>query len=111
MAHGRPRDLRKQQQWQRRIQQWQASGLSVRAFCARHGLAEPGFYAWRRKLRQRHERVTDFVPVQVLAHPQPSTEDSLEVVLAGGRRLRIRPGFDAVTLRQLLTVLEELPLC
>jgi hypothetical protein len=40
MAQGRPRDARKQQQWQRWIQQWQASGLSVRAFCARYGLAE-----------------------------------------------------------------------
>ena len=53
MAQGRPRDPRKQQQWQRWIQPWQASGLSVRAFCARHRLAEPRFYAWRRQLRQR----------------------------------------------------------
>jgi hypothetical protein len=111
MAHGRPRDLRKQQQWQRRIQQWQASGLSVRAFCARHGLAEPGFYAWRRKLHRRQQRVADFVPVHILAHAEPNAEDGLEVVLAGGRRLRVRPGFDSATLRQLVAVLEEMPPC
>jgi len=85
-------DLRKQQQWQRRIQQWQASRLSVRAFCARHCLADPGFYAWRRKLRQRQ---------RLLAHLEPAAEDDLEVV----------PGFDAATLVQLLAVLEETPPC
>src|SRR5689334_23065178 len=98
MAQGRPRDLRKQQQWQRLIQQWQSSALSVRAFCARHRLAEPSFYAWRRKLRQRQRPVAAFVPVRVLAQPEPTSERVLEVVLAGGRRLRVPAGFDAATL-------------
>jgi hypothetical protein len=111
MAQGRPRDPRKQQQWQRWIQQWQASGLSVRAFCARHRLAEPRFYSWRRQLRQRQRLVADFLPVHVLAQAEPAAEDRLEVVLAGGRRLRVPPDFDAATLRQLLVVLEETPPC
>ena len=111
MAQGRPRDPRKQQQWQQWIEQWQASGLSVRAFCARHRLAEPRFYAWRRQLRRRQRHVTDFVPVRVLATPQPAAEHVLELVLADGRRLRVPPGFDAVTLRHLLAVLEETSPC
>jgi hypothetical protein len=111
MSQGRPRDPRKEQQWQQWIQQWQASGLSVRAFCARHRLAEPRFYAWRRLLRQRQRHSTGFVPVRVLATPEPAAEHVLEIVLAGGRRLRVGPGFDAATLRHLLTVLEEAPLC
>jgi hypothetical protein len=32
-------------------------------------------------------------------------------VLAGGRRLRVTPGFDPATVRQLLAVLEEAPPC
>ena len=48
MAHGRVRDEQKEQQWRRWIAQWRTSGLSVRDFCARHGLATPSFYAWRR---------------------------------------------------------------
>jgi len=39
MAHGRARDERKERQWRRWIGEWRASGLSVRAFCDRHGLA------------------------------------------------------------------------
>ena len=46
MAHGRARDERKARQWQRWIDQWRSSGLSVRAFCARHGLTTASFYNW-----------------------------------------------------------------
>jgi hypothetical protein len=51
------------------------------------------------------------VPVQVLAEPQPERAGVLEIVLAGGRRLRVPAGFDPVTLRQLLAVLEEAGAC
>jgi transposase-like protein len=32
------------------LQEYRQSGLSVRAFCERRGLAEPSFYAWRKRL-------------------------------------------------------------
>ena len=60
MAPGRTRNERKEQQWQRWIAQWRASGLSVRAFCDRYGLATPSFYAWRRDLQQRDRREGGF---------------------------------------------------
>jgi hypothetical protein len=110
MSHGRPRDSRKEQQWRRWIVQWQQSGLSVRVFCARHDLAEPSFYAWRREIQQRDAAAGTFVPVQVVAD-QPSRASTFEVVLAGNRTLRVPPGFDAATLRQLLAVLEEVQPC
>jgi hypothetical protein len=31
----------------------------------------------------------------------------VEIVLQGGRTVRVRPGFDAATLQQVLAVLEE----
>jgi len=107
MAHGRPRDPRNEQRWRRRIQEWQASGLTVQAFCARHALAPPTFYAWRRQLQQRDAAARTFVPVRVVPDEEPAHATPLEVVLAGGRRLRVTPGFDPATLRQLLAVLEE----
>ncbi len=110
MAQGKSRDPRKEQQWRRWIQQWQHSGLSVRAFCARHDLAEPSFYAWRRQLQQR-QAPARFVPVRVVPDEEPAAAGSVEVVVAGGRRVRVAPGFDPATLRQLLAVLEEVPPC
>ena len=107
MSPGRPRDQHKERQWQRWIDQWRASGLSVRAFCARHRLPPPTVYAWRRRLQQRAAAPTPFLPVQVVAAPALPPASPLEVVLADGAVLRVTPGFDPATLRQLLAVLRE----
>ena len=52
MGRGR-RDLGLEPQWRERMEQWRASGLSVREFCLRRGLAVPRFYYWKRELRSR----------------------------------------------------------
>jgi transposase-like protein len=109
MAPGRARDERKEHEWRRWIARWQDSGLSVHAFCARHGLSAGNFYAWRRTLQRRATPQTPFVPVQLVADAAPAR--ALEVVLADGRAVRVAPGFDAATLRQLLAVLREDPPC
>jgi hypothetical protein len=106
MAPGRARDERKEQQWRRWINQWRVSGLSVRGFCAQHGLASANFYHWRRVLERRAADQPAFVPVQVVADAVPAQASALEVVLADGRAVRVAPGFDAATLRRLLAVLE-----
>jgi transposase-like protein len=36
--------------WSEAVRLWAASGLSVREFCVREGLAEHSFYSWRRRL-------------------------------------------------------------
>jgi hypothetical protein len=77
----------------------------VRAFCERRGLATHRFYYWRRVLERRAAEKPAFVPVQVVADPFPVQTSALELVL-NGRIVRVAPGFDAATLRQLLTVLE-----
>jgi hypothetical protein len=100
------RDEQKEQQWRRWIAQWRVSGLSVRAFCARHGLATARFYNWRRVLQRRAAEQPAFVPVQVVADVVPAQTSALEVVLTDGRAVRVDPGFDATTLRRLLAVLE-----
>jgi hypothetical protein len=48
--------------------------------------------------------------VAVVPEPEPPVADSrsaLELLLAGGRVLRVPAGFDAATLRRLLALLEE----
>jgi transposase len=112
MAHGKPRDPRKEQHWRHLIQLWQHSGLTIRAFCAHHHLSQPSFYAWRRQRQQRDTVAPPrFLPVQVVPEPPPQPITSIEVVLADGRCLRVTPGFDPATLRQLLAVLEGRPSC
>jgi hypothetical protein len=110
MAPGRAREEEKERQWRRRIDQWRVSGQSVRAFCARHGLATASFYNWRRVLQRRAAAEQPaFVPVQVVADAVPAQASALEVILTDGRTVRVAPGFDAATLRRLLGVLEGRP--
>jgi transposase-like protein len=110
MAHGKPRDPHKEQHWRHLIQLWKNSGLTVRVFCARHHVTQPSFYAWRRELQQR-DAATTFVPVRVVTDDQLASSTPIEILLAGGRCVRITPGFDSATLRQLLAVLQEVPPC
>jgi transposase len=112
MSTSKQRHTSKERFWRTMVRQWRSSGLSVRAFCAEHGLAEPSFYAWRRTLSERDAGTVHFAPVQVVADPQPrpaadECTASLELVLGGGRRLRIGAGFDGPTLQRLLALLEE----
>jgi hypothetical protein len=83
--------------------------ISVRAFCARHGLATASFYNWRRVLQRRAAEEPAFVPVRVVADAVPTQASALEVVLTDGRTVRVAPGFHAATLRRLLAVLEGGP--
>lgn len=109
MTTGRPRDLGKERQWRRWIEQQQSGGLSVRAFCSRRGLAEHNFYLWRKLLAERDceaqsTSATDlFVPVEVVG---VIADRRIEIVLAGGQRINVPSGFDVPTLAQVVAVLE-----
>jgi transposase len=112
MSTTNQRRASKERFWRTMVRQWRSSGLSVRAFCAEHDLAEPSFYAWRRTLAERDASAVPFVPVRVAPEPRLQTTadastGTLELVLGAGRRLRIGPGFDAPTLTRLLALLEE----
>jgi hypothetical protein len=109
MVHGRARDERKERLWRRWIGEWQTSGLSARAFCQRRRLTVASFYAWRRVLQRRDAEKAAFVPVQVVADAVADRASAVEVVLTDGRTVRVAPGFDTATLRQVLAVLEGRP--
>ena len=103
------RDIGREPYWRMALARWRRSGLSVRAFCQAEGLGEPNFYWWRRKLEQADRQKPAFVPVQVVADPDPVAPPAaggIEVVLANGRCLRVAPGFDPYTLVKLVALLE-----
>lgn len=122
---GARRDRSKELFWRRLLRLWRRSGRTVRDFCAEHELSEPSFFAWRRMIaerdqqRRRRSRLNadgdgdlrpssdshaGFVPVRVVP---TAASMAFEVVLNGGRVVRVPAGFEAASLRQLLVVLEE----
>ena len=59
--------------WRWVLVEFEQSGLSVRAFCQREGIAAPSFYAWRKRIFHREqgssEAQPNLVPVRVVSAP------------------------------------------
>lgn len=96
--------------WRAIVRRQAGSGLSVAGFCRRSRLSQASFYAWRRKLRDAAictgvRDAGSFAEVR-LAPDAVLSADALELVLAGGRRIVVRPGFDRTALLALVDALE-----
>jgi transposase-like protein len=111
----------REQEWRDTLARWRRSGQTVREFCQRERLSVSLFYYWKKEVARRDlglppmacngkpkpartRRAAKFVPLNVLR--VDLDEATLEVVLAGGRRLKIGGDFNAAVLKKLLGVLE-----
>lgn len=129
----RGRDLAKEALWRERMASQVAGGLSVRAYCRAEGVGEARFHWWRRELRLRDVESAEppeasrgngassdargrsaFVEVTPLEAGSDgvSVDDfavalPVEVVLVGGRVLRVRDGFTPETVSRLVSLLES----
>ena len=86
----------------------EASGLSQREFCDQRGVplkTLTRYVARYRRERAGENQMPRWVAVEVAAKPGDPAE--LSIVLAGGRRIEVRPGFHAETLRRLVAELER----
>lgn len=90
----------------RLVAQWRRSEESQASFARRHRIPGWTFWYWCRKLSdepgtEREATPTaTFVPVQVAAE-----SPVLEIVLAGGEQLHVRPGATAELVRAAVTAL------
>jgi transposase len=109
------RDLNREKVWRRRFREQQASGQSVREYCVERNLTESNFYYWRKTIAERDRQKTAkskpaFVPVAVVQSPASPDSSPIDIHLANGRRLRVRPGCDREFLLAILAALEK-PSC
>jgi len=100
--------------WQRAIDRWQSSGLSVHRFCEQEGLSTASFYGWRRRFgneavaeKLQEREVPAFVEVSLPV----SRGSALELVLSSGNVLRIYPDINREVLDRVLLSLREAHLC
>lgn len=126
MAHGQ-RDPVRERLWRKRIADWQAGGLSVRAFCRQHDLTETAFQYWRQELRRRDAAapaavtppprpvfvpvtvVPDPEPVATVASPDPQSPAAVEVRCPSGHVVVVPLGEAAATLRHVFAALAAGP--
>ena len=95
------------------------SGLSKREFSELHAFTRHKLEYWEKRLTHRSESATvEFVPVRITNQvergaPRPQSHNGshddgvMEVVLPGGLLIRPRPGFNAESVSELLSVLES----
>ena len=118
MPRGHILDLR----WNALLNEFRRSGLTHAEFCQRRGIS---IHSFRKRLYQvptpkptpanhlaSDVATSHFLPVTILPDPIPAIAASrapLELLLDKGRRIAVAPGFDPLTLRQLIAVVEERP--
>ena len=103
--------------WARRIARWQRSGLTAERFAAREGVNPRTLTFWKWKLGRDGGNATPppardggdtgrVAFVELLGATVAAAAPPFEVVLGGGYRVSVAPGFDGAALRTLLDVLE-----
>ncbi len=108
------RDPERERFWRAAMAAQQASGLTVRAYCQLHRLAETAFHHWRVELRRRDAKpavrpvpsAAAFVPVAVVPAATPAAVARAEVRCPSGHVVTLPA--DAATLRTLFAALRPL---
>jgi hypothetical protein len=88
--------------------EYKASGLSREEFCSQRDVALKTLA--RYVVRYRKQKAAGSEPQRCVAVEVAGPREcggELSVLLSGGRRIEVKPGFDAGTLRQLVAVLEQ----
>ncbi|MCX5684229.1 MAG: transposase [Planctomycetota bacterium] len=96
--------------WQKLIAEAACSGRSIREFCRQRRVTEAQFYTWRARLngkvhgmaRRRAMSATKAATFALVSDTPGELDAGIELILADGRRVRIRRGVDEQTLRTVL---------
>ena len=105
---GSSKSYEREKFWRKVIAGQPGSGLSVTAWCDKHGVSAPSFYVWRQRLAKRgagrQVRRLPLVPVEIIS----SGSDQrvvLEIELPRQVKVQVRSGCELELLRQVLTML------
>ena len=101
-------------EWQERLKRFEASGLSIDAFCRQEDVGRPTFMDWLETLKKEPRRQAAmegetrlaerpaFVPVTVNAN-------MIEILLPGGGRIRLSAGIDRAVLLDVIRIVSTVP--
>lgn len=94
------------------VAEYEASGMSRRAFCSLRGLAVATLDLYRKRAREGVGQSGGAVPQRLVAveierGSESARSSALTVVLRNGRRVEVGGAFDARHLSELLVVLEQ----
>lgn len=93
--------------WAKRVERWNASGLSAAEFARREKVRERTLKWWKWQLGSRAKKTAPISPLTFVEMAATTSHDGLELVLESGARVCVPTDFDAATLARLLDVLEH----
>ena len=111
--------------WRDLVERQQTSGVNIARFCADSGVSQNAFYVWKKRLlpttqqdraailRRKHRRkkavTKSLIPVRVIPNGshQPPTAQAIEIAWPNGIALRVAPGCDSQTLREVFGLLSS----
>src|SRR5262245_52170694 len=103
--------------WEKRVADWQSSGVDAASFARKYGLSEASLKWWKWQLAREKKRArkkaakqkppAEISPLTFVEMTSSPSVDGFEIVLANGARVRVASDFDAVVLGKLLDVLER----
>lgn len=100
-----------QKLWETRVAEYQASGQSVKEWCAAHNVTPRQFWYWLRKFKNQNgvpsDKSTQWLPVEVSEQASIDQGNTL-LVKVGQAGIEVRPGFDPALLAQVVRVLTTL---
>jgi transposase-like protein len=119
MAQEAPENEATTPRWVEVVTAWQSSGLSQADYCKQAGVNPSTLSRWRDRWRdqeaarqgaERALKVRESQPCWIEVAPAVGPESSghFEVMVRGGRVIRLDSYFDALGLRRLVEVLESL---
>ena len=91
---------------QRLVEEFISGGMKPSEFCRTRGLSPGTLQRHLKGGKQRARQIPRLVAVE-LEQKAAQKANAIEVVLARGRRVEVRPGFDASTLQAVIAVLER----
>ncbi len=93
--------------WRTHIDQWEASGLSQRAYCVQHDLILHRFYNWRRRIKSDKNSRVSFLPVS-LAGNASFCKPSVRIHTPNGYTIEIGGQLDSTEVNRLIAMVAAL---
>ena len=91
---------------QRLVEEFISGGMKRSEFCRTRGLSLGTLRRHLKGGKQKAKQTPRLVAVELEQKPTQKA-NAIEVVLGRGRRVEVRPGFDATTLQAVIAVLER----
>lgn len=93
--------------YQKHIERWHQSQLSQKEYCRQNEIILHRFTYWKKRLADDQIAPT-FVPVPLVQNFPQSATSKIDLIIAGGFKIQVGPGFDTATLKQLIHTIRSL---